>query len=277
LGTTVDKDFWQRKPIIGMIHLAALPGAPRADLPLAEVEARALADAEALVAGGCHALMLENFGDSPFFPGRVPPVVVAAMTRLAVAVKTRWRDVPLGINVLRNDGSASLAVAVAADAAFIRVNVLTGARVTDQGVVTGIAHELLRERAALGAARVRILADVDVKHSAPLAERPLADEVHDLIGRGMADAVVVSGAGTGKPVDLERLKAVKAAAGATPVVIGSGAGVATLPTLWSACDGFVVGTSLKRDGVSTAPVEASRVKELLACHAQSFKAKASKP
>src|SRR5206468_10482953 len=165
---------------------------------------------------------IENFGDVPFFPGRVPAGVVAYMTAVAGEVRRAVPDLPLGINVLRNDGLSALAVADAVGASFIRINVLCGARVTDQGVIQGIGHDLLRDRADLRATNVKIFADVDVKHSAPLAERPLVDEVDDTLERGLADALVVSGAGTGKPTDLGKVKAVKAAAGESPVFIGSG-------------------------------------------------------
>ena len=252
------------KPLIGMIHLGPLPGSPRAGREgLNPVIARALSDADALVAGGCQALMLENFGDAPFFPGSVPGHVVAAMTRVASEVARRI-PLPLGINVLRNDGLAALAIAAAVGAKFIRVNVLTGARVTDQGLIQGIAHDLTRERVRLGAEDIAILANVDVKHSAALATRPLHDEVKDALARGMADAVIVSGSGTGAGVDLDKLALVKKAAGNAPVLIGSGATAATLATLARHADGFIVGTATKYHGDVLAPVELARVQELAA-------------
>ena len=210
------------KPLIGMVHLRPLPGSPRYGGKLADVRDAAVADAESLVEGGCDGLMIENFGDVPFFPGRVPAHVVSTMTTLAAAVRAAAPGRPLGVNVLRNDGRSALAVALAAGANFIRVNVLCGARVTDQGVIEGIAAELLRDRAILGASGVKILADVDVKHSAPLAARPAADEVADTLHRGLADGLVVSGAGTGKPVDPARLAEVKRVAGGSMVFVGSG-------------------------------------------------------
>ncbi len=258
-------DLLRVKPIIGMIHLGALPGAPRAHSGFDEVVGRALEDAETLAAGGCHALMMENFGDIPFLPGRVSATVVAAMTKVAVEVK-RKVTLPLGINVLRNDGVSALAIALAAGADFIRVNVLTGARVTDQGVIGGIADVLLREQAATGANKVRILADVDVKHSAPLAARPLADEVKDTILRGLADAVIVSGSGTGAAVDINKLKLVRDAAQRAPVLIGSGVSLDTIEGLMPYASGFIVGTSLKKDGRPENKVELKRVQELLARH-----------
>jgi membrane complex biogenesis BtpA family protein len=146
----------------------------------------------------------------------------------------------------------------------VRVNVLSGARVTDQGVIQGVAHDLLRERKVLGAEGVKVFADVDVKHSAPLAPRPLEDEVDDTLERGLADAVIASGAGTGKPTDLEKLKVIKRSAGGTPVFIGSGITAETVANYLPHADGFIVGTAFKVDGVPTNPVDPGRVKALLA-------------
>src|SRR5215212_5479938 len=157
--------------VIGMLHLPPLPGAPQYSIDartLAQIRDAVLRDADALVDGGVHGLMLENFGDVPFYPGRVPAHTVAAMTAIATDVRRRF-DLPLGINVLRNDGVSALGIAAAVEAEYVRVNVLCGARLADQGIIQGIAHDLLRERAMLNAHRVKIFADVDVKHSAPLA------------------------------------------------------------------------------------------------------------
>lgn len=249
-------------PVIGMLHSPPLPGSPGYGGDFAVVRHSVLRDAEALVDGGVDGLMLENFGDSPFYPGRVPAITVAAMTSLATDL--RWRfEIPLGINVLRNDGQSALAVAAVSGAAFIRVNILCGARVTDQGLVQAIAHDLLRDRAHLHAQSIRIWADVDVKHSAALASRPLPDEVHDLIERGMCDGVIISGTATGQPVDLEMLHRVRQAAGDTPVIIGSGATAESVPVLAPIANGMIVGTSLKEAGLAGNPVDADRVKKFV--------------
>ena len=253
-----------QKPVIGMLHLAALPGAPLYGGSLAAVREAALRDAQLLAEGGVNGLMIENFGDVPFFPGRVPAHVVAHMTTIAAEVRRVVPDVPLGINVLRNDGLSALAVAHAVGADYVRVNVLCGARVADQGVLQGIAHDLLRLRAELGAGAVKIFADVDVKHSAPLAERPLGDEVDDTLHRGLADALIVSGAGTGKPTDPEKVRAVKAAARGAVIFLGSGVTPQTLPALLPHANGFIVGTYFKHDGVPSNSIDPHRVRELMA-------------
>jgi membrane complex biogenesis BtpA family protein len=255
---------WKNKHniVIGMLHLPALPGAPLAQKSLTEIGKALLRDAEILANGGVDGLMMENFGDVPFYPNRVPASVIAQMTAFACQVREQT-SLPLGINVLRNDGCGALAVAHAAGADFIRVNVLCSARVTDQGLIQGIAHELLRERAVLNAASIKIFADVDVKHSAALAERPLEDEVDDLVERARADAIVVSGAGTGKATDPAKARRVKQASTETPVFIGSGITAATVGKFLDCADGFIVGTALKKDGMAMNPVELERVKELV--------------
>jgi membrane complex biogenesis BtpA family protein len=281
-----DSPHWQRLfaqacPLIGVVHLRPLPGSPRWAGDLAALERAALADAQAYLDGGADGLIVENFGDDPFFASAVPPETVAAMARIASAVVAMAGDHPVGINVLRNDALAALGIAAASGARFIRVNVLTGATVTDQGLIQGPAAELLRRRRLLGcdggsadgrglstgrADRIAILADVLVKHGAPLAPLPLEEAVRDTLERGGADAVIVSGSGTGQPTalaDLERARraAAQVAAG-VPVLVGSGATLETATALASRCDGLIVGSALKRDGLLASPVDVQRVRAL---------------
>lgn len=256
---------WQsvEKVVIGMCHCPALPGSPGFSGYLGPVREHVLRDARALAAGGVHAIMLENFGDVPFYPGRVPAYVVAHLTAIAAMVKQETK-LPLGINVLRNDGLSALAVAHAADADFIRVNVLSHARLTDQGVLQAIAHDLLRERVLLDAANIQILADVDAKESVPLAPGlSLEDEVDDVIRRGLADGIVVSGANTGGAADPTKVKRTYDAAGKTPVFIGSGVHAQNIDKYLSVADGFIVGTSLKGGGDVRAAVDVNLVRELM--------------
>src|SRR5438552_13240457 len=115
------------RPLIGMVHLLPLPGSPRWNGSMAEVIDAALADARALADGGIDALIVENWGDAPFPPGRVEAAPVAALGVVAREIRRAHPASVLGINVLRNDGRSALAVAAAAGADFIRVNVHAGA------------------------------------------------------------------------------------------------------------------------------------------------------
>ncbi|MBI5368276.1 MAG: BtpA/SgcQ family protein [Planctomycetes bacterium] len=254
--------FGAARPILGMIHLGALPGSPGYGGALAPVVDAALADAETLARGGVHGLMVENFGDMPFPPERVGPETVAAMTRVVTEIRRR-ADLPLGINVLRNDARAALAVAAATGAAFVRVNVHIGLMAADQGLLAGRAHRTLRYRAALGAP-TRIFADLFVKHATPLYQRTLEEMVEELGGRGRADAVIVTGRSTGSAPEVDTLQRARRAARGAPVLVGSGLTRENAATLLPCCDGAIVGTSLNRGGAVQAPVDAERVRALLA-------------
>ena len=255
-------------PVIGMLHLKPLPGSPRFRGNMKTVRDAMLTDAEALTgggeSGGVDGLMLENFGDAPFYPGPTPSHTIAHMTALAAELRQRF-DLPLGINVLRNDAAGALAVAHAVGAEFIRVNVLCGTRVTDQGIIEGKAHELLRLRRELGAEHVRILADVAVKHSAPLGDTRggVEQEAADVAERGGADALIVTGTATGQPADADTLRTVRSAAAGKPVLLGSGVTPETLDTFRDTADGLIVGTALKQHNHVDAPVDPHRVEALM--------------
>jgi membrane complex biogenesis BtpA family protein len=248
--------------LVGVIHLAPLPGSPRDAGELRSTAERAAEEARVLEGAGFDGVIVENFGDAPFFAGAVPAITVAAMTVCASAVRVAAPGLVLGVNVLRNDAEAALSIAHVVDAGFVRVNVHTGARVTDQGVVEGRAAETLRLRRALGAGRVAIWADVDVKHSHPLGSSPadasVSQEAAELVHRGLADAVLVTGSGTARPVDPERLRAVRAAV-AVPVLVASGATEAMLPALAEHAHGVVVGSALREGGRPAAPLVPARV------------------
>jgi len=242
--------------LIGMIHLAPLPGAPRWEGSMEEVIRRAVDDARALSEAGFDAVMVENFMDAPFFPGAVPPVTVAAMTR-AVAAVVDAVPCPVGVNVLRNDAASALSIAVVTGATFIRANVHTGAMWTDQGLLTGAAHETMRLRAALGA-QVLVLADVHVKHATPPGGATLADAAADAWGRGLADALIVSGRGTGHATPDEDVEEVASVVPGAPVLIGSGVTAESVTALPPGAAGAIVGTSVMRHGIAGSGIDPDR-------------------
>jgi membrane complex biogenesis BtpA family protein len=225
---------------------------------MSAVAAACARDAHTLGDAGFDAVIVENYGDAPFEPGPVSAVTIAAMTRCALAARVAAPTLTLGINVLRNDPEAALAVAVAAGAALVRVNVHVGARLTDQGLIQGQAHRTLRMRKMLNVEHVRLLCDVDVKHSAPLAPRPLAEETSDLVGRGGADAVLVTGSGTGKSINLRELDEVVRAS-SVPVLVASGVTEASLASIKRA-HGVIVGSALRIDGKAGGPIDPAQAK-----------------
>ena len=238
-----------------------LPTSPRWGGSLKAVIERAEQEAVALASGGVHGLIIENFFDSPFSKDSVDPAVVSAMS-LTVQRLMNLVTLPVGINVLRNDALSAMAIASCVDAHFIRVNVLTGVMATDQGLIEGQAHQLLRYRRELGS-DVKILADVLVKHARPLGSPNLTTAVQETIQRGLADGVILSGWATGSPPSLEDLELASAAAEGTPVFIGSGANWENIPRLIQAADGVIVSSSLKRRGKIDQPIDPIRVSQFV--------------
>ena len=264
LGMLTRDDFHHRfggNAVIGMVHVAALPGAPRYGGSIQAVIDGALRDAQALRAGGCDAMAFENFGDRPFFKDRVPAETVAALTRVIAAVVSEVR-LPFGVNVLRNDAASAIAIAAATGAAFIRVNVHTGTMLTDQGIIEGRAAETLRKRAAI-APEVMIFADHMVKHAAPMVAIGEIQAAKDLRHRGFADGIIISGAETGAEPDRASFGALRAELGDVPILIGSGLTAANAAAFADA-DAAIVGTSIKIDGRVEAPVDSDRVARLVA-------------
>ena len=241
--------------LIGMVHLGPLPGSARA-VPLGETIERAVTDAGELVLAGFDALLIENFGDAPFHADDVPKITVAAMTRAVTAVSEAV-EVPFGINVLRNDGLAALAVAAGTGASFIRVNVLSGSMNTDQGPIVGKAAQISRFKKA-HAPEVGVLADVMVKHATPPPGLTIEQAASDLWERAGADGIVVSGPGTGRPLDRIELDAIHEAVPEAPLYAGSGVTSDTIAGVLEVCMGAIVGTATKIDGITSNPVDPAR-------------------
>jgi membrane complex biogenesis BtpA family protein len=251
------------RTLIGMVHLPPLPGSPRWEGSMERATAMALADARALVDGGIDALLVENYGDAPFTAGRVEPATVAAIAVIAAEIRRALPHAMLGVSVLKNDARAALAVAAAVGGRFIRVNVHAGAVVADQGIVETQAYHTLRDRRLLGA-DVKIFADVGGKHAVPLAPVEIEQTARDLVHRGLADALVVSGRATGEATPLADVKRVRGAVPDVPLLVGSGVTTETAAELLSVADGLIVGTHVKRDGDVRQPVDPARVEKLVA-------------
>jgi uncharacterized protein len=252
--------FRGTKPILACVHLLPLPGAPHYAGSMKEVYDRALAETGIFAKNEVDGLIVENFRDKPFYPGKIPPETVAALASVTREI-VRAAKVPVGVNALRNDAAAALAVATAAEAQFIRVNVHMGAVVSEQGLIQGMSHETLRLRAALRSG-VLILADVGVKHAAPLADRGLSAETQDLTERGLADAIIVSGELTGAETKTEDVDIVRANT-PLPLLIGSGATPENIHKVYGKVDGFIVGSYFKKGGRGENFVEEERVRKFV--------------
>jgi membrane complex biogenesis BtpA family protein len=258
------KLFDHRKPVIAMIHVGALPGTPAQSLDLKSIEAQAVREARLFTAAGVHGLMIENMHDTPYLRGGVGPEIVAAMTRIARAVKDASR-LPCGVQILAGANREAMAVAHAVGLEFIRAEGFAFAHVADEGIIESSAAELLRFRRAIGAERVQVWADIKKKHSshAITADLGIGDTAH-AVEFLRADAVIVTGTVTGAAPRREDMTEVSRQT-QLPVLLGSGMTAKNLRS-YSRADGFIVGSEFKRNRHWSGEVDARRVETFMAAH-----------
>ncbi len=249
--------------LIGVIHLPPLPGSVQYGghcTPLENIVATAVEEASLLQEAGFSAILIENFNDVPYPKIKAEPETIASITIIVREVVDSVK-IPVGISILRNCALDSLAVAHVTGASFIRVNVLSHACVTDQGIIEGIAVDLHRKRQFLNANHVKILADVDVKHSTPLDMRPVEERALELETRSLTDVVLVTGSRTGTSPSLESLKRIRSFV-SVPLLVASGVNEDNMRDFITLCDGFIVGSAIKRDGKAGNPVDPERTRKL---------------
>jgi membrane complex biogenesis BtpA family protein len=258
----LEEIFGRPKVLIGTVHSHPLPGAPQyKGEPLEEVYAFAVEEARRYKQGGFHGVIVENSWDIPFSkPEDLGFETAAAMAVLAERVAEV--GLPVGVNVLANGVACSVAVAQAAGGRFVRANQWTNAYVANEGIVEGPAPAVTRYRAHLKADDIRIFADVHVKHGshAIVADRSLAELTRDAEFFD-ADVLIATGQRTGGAAELDEIEGIRDAT-QLPVIIGSGVTVENARELLAACDGAIVASSLKEDGVWWKPVSVERVAAL---------------
>jgi len=252
--------FSSPKPLIACIHLMPLPGSPRYSGKIEEIYDTALAEVETYSKYPIDGFIIENFRDVPFYPDKLPAETIAALTVVTREI-VKVTNLPVGVNALRNDAHSAIAVATATRAHFVRVNVHMGAVVSDQGIIQGKAHQSLRLRAALKS-NVLIFADAGVKHAAELGARGLEAEVRDLTERGLADAIIVSGQGTGLETKTEDVDIVRQNT-SLPIIIGSGTTPENLDKMYSKVDGVIVGSYFKKEGNADNFPDEERIKTFI--------------
>jgi uncharacterized protein len=256
----INSVFGVRRALVGVIHTGALPGTPSANQDIDRIIETAVGEARVYASAGFHGVIIENTHDRPYLKGSVGPEIVAAMAVIGREVR-RAASLPLGVQVLAGANNSALAVAAACDASFIRVEGFVFAHVADEGLIESSAGTLLRYRRAIGADRIRVLADIKKKHSAhaitadvSLTETAKAAEFF------LADGVIVSGVATGEPTDVSEVNAVARAVG-IPTLVGSGVTLENIHDYREA-DALIIGSSVKRGGVWSGPIDESQVAAL---------------
>jgi membrane complex biogenesis BtpA family protein len=253
--------FGSRRALLGVIHTQALPGTSAGRLAVDAIAETAVAEARRYMEAGFHGLVIENTHDRPYLKGGVGPEIVAAMAAIGREVRRAVRA-PLGIQILAGANREALAVALACGASFVRCEGFVFAHVADEGLIESSAGDLLRYRRAIGADGIRVWVDVKKKHSAHAitADVDLAETAH-AAEFFLADAVIVSGPATGRPTLPADVRAVSEAV-SLPTVVGSGMTPANFAD-YAAADAFIVGSSVKRDGHWSSPLETERLEAVV--------------
>jgi len=241
-----------------MVHLLPLPGSPNWAGSMSAILDAALRDAEALVEGGCDAVIVENMGDLPYLNGEIYPETVAAMTLATAQVCAL--GIPTGVQALAGANREALGIALAAGAGFIRAEAFAYGHVADEGWMNAAAGPLLRHRAHLGAS-VQVWADIQKKHAAHAltADLSLEELCHGAHFCG-AEALIITGSRTGQQPVLEHVK--RARFVDLPVVIGSGITPDNIRSYADTVDAVIVGSAMKFDGHWRNAVDPARVRTL---------------
>ena len=259
--SVIESLFGMPRALIGVIHLQSLPGTPGNKLDIAAIAAIAVDEARLYEDAGFHSVMIENTHDRPYMKGDVGPEITAAMAVIGAEIR-RATSLPLGVQVLAGSNSAALAVALACGASFVRAEGFVFAHVADEGLIEASAGALLRYRRAIGADHIRVFADVKKKHSAhaitadvDIVETAKAAEFF------LVDGVIVTGVSTGQPAEPDEVNSVGRGI-SVPTIVGSGITTENIVN-YSHADAFIVGSSIKKDGVWSSPLDLDRARELV--------------
>jgi hypothetical protein len=247
-----------------MVHVGALPGTPYSERSVEHLVDQAVIEAKVLEDAGFDAIIVENMHDAPYVHGdELGPEIVAGMTRVCHAV-TSVVQVPVGVQILSGGNRHAIAVADAVGARFIRCENFVFSHVADEGLLSKAeAGGLLRYRKSINAEQIKIFCDIKKKHAshALTADIDIAEFAHagEFFG---ADGFVVTGVSTGKPTDLNDVKAVRGATN-LPVLVGSGVTPENVGVLSEYADALIVGSWIKGDGFWKNPVDAERAQQMI--------------
>ncbi|NND91375.1 MAG: BtpA/SgcQ family protein [Granulosicoccus sp.] len=250
--------FGTIKPVIGMVHIGALPGTPLFD-PALDLVAAARAELMALQDSGFDAVMFGNENDRPY-EFTVDTASTATMAAIIGQLKSDI-TVPFGVNVLW-DPMASVALGVATGASFVR-EIFTGAYASDMGIWTTDAAKAMRYRDRLGRSDMAMLYNVSAEFAYSLDQRSLPDRARSAVFSSVPDAVLVSGQITGEAAAMSDLSAVKAALPDTPVLANTGVKHDTVAEVLGIADGCIVGSSIKIDGDTWKAIDPVRARKFI--------------
>lgn len=241
-----------KRAVIGMVHCLALPGTPGYCGDMEKITEQALADAVNLEKAGCDAIIVENMGDSPFAEF-LAVEQTAALAAISALVK-KSVTIPVGIDAAMNDYRTSLSTALAVGGAFVRLPIFVDTvEYSGCGILQPCAHDAMIYRKNIGAERVEIFADVQVKHTHMLLPHVSIEDSARAAQDNGADAIIVTGTHIGAETPIEIIEKTKKVV-TVPVIAGSGVKTVNIKEQLKIADGAIVGSSLKQGGDILNPI-----------------------
>ncbi len=256
------KLFGVEKPLIGVVHVHALPGTPCSNNSMKDIIAHAITEALMFEESGFHSIIIENMFDRPYVKAPASPEIISAMAVICSHIRNKVQ-IPIGIQILASANKEALAVALASNLQFIRAEGFVFGHVADEGYTDSCAGELLRYRKNIGAEHIQIFTDIKKKHSAHAitADVSITETAH-AAEFFLSDGLIITGAATGQIADSEELRVVKQAV-SLPVLIGSGITPDNFKNYFDDGDGFIIGSSLKRNGRWYNSVDPDALKKMM--------------
>jgi membrane complex biogenesis BtpA family protein len=250
-----------RKTIIGMVHTSASPGTPNYSGNPAAIIEKAVAEAKQYEEAGFNAILIENMHDIPYLNREVGPEVVAILSAVATNIKQHVK-VPVGIQVLAGANKAALAIALASGLDFIRAEGFVFGHMADEGWMNSDAGELLRYRKQIGADHIQVFTDIMKKHSSHqmTADLQLTDWI-EAASFFKSDGIIITGSSTGKEADHAQVEQANKTT-QLPILIGSGINASNIENYWPFADAFIIGSSIKEDGIWYNAICPKRLNEL---------------
>lgn len=254
--------FKNQKPVIGMIHVQALPWTPKFQGNINTVINKALNEAEIYKNSGIKAVMIENMHDIPYLNREVGHEISTLMSIIGYEIKCKTQLI-CGIQILAGANKAAIAAANSAGLDFIRSEGYVFAHVADEGYIQSDAGELKRYQKSIGSEKILIFNDIKKKHSShsitfdvDIAETAKAAEFF------MSDGVIITGKATGVEAEIDEVKYVKSKT-KLPVLIGSGITVKNVKEFYNESDGLIIGSYFKKDGLWQNEIEEKRIENIL--------------
>ena len=252
------ENFLSKKTLIGMVHLRALPGTPLNKLNIEQITQIAIEETEIYMKYDIDAIIVENMFDVPYLNREVGPEIVSIIAVICSKIKQMFKK-PVGIQILGGCNKYSLAAAYASGCDFIRAEGFVFSHIGDEGFMNSDAGELLRYRKSIGADNIKVFTDIKKKHSSHSITSDLSIEVISQNAEFfLSDGIIVTGSCTGKEASIEEIINVKKSV-KIPVLIGSGLTALNIENYISLCDGFIIGSYFKKEGIWSNEIDEERL------------------